>query len=326
LLLAWSGTPGTSFGAHIWRGETSILNQHIFRCDIDTNAITAEWAKFAVNTQLDQLIGLAHGGVGLKHVTRGVVEELDIPIPPLPEQRRIAEILDRAEALRAKRRAALAQLDSLPQSIFFDLLGHPATNPKGLRIQSLGEHLLFVTSGGRGWAEFYAPNGSRFIRSLDVRMNHIGNDDLAFVLPPDNAEARRTRVRAGDVLLTITGSRIGRVAPVPDDLSGAYVSQHVAILRADPKYIEPWFLSFFLSFEAGGQRQIAKAQYGQTKPGLNFEQIRRFQIPVPPFHLQCEFARRVVAVEGLRAAHRTSLAGMDGLLASLQHRAFKGAL
>jgi type I restriction enzyme S subunit len=58
LLFAWSGTPGTSFGAHLWRGGESILNQHIFRCDIDVNAITPEWARFVVNTQLDRLIDL----------------------------------------------------------------------------------------------------------------------------------------------------------------------------------------------------------------------------------------------------------------------------
>jgi type I restriction enzyme S subunit len=250
----------------------------------------------------------------------------EIPVPPLAEQRRIAEVLDRAEALRAKRRAALAQLDSLTQSLFLDLFGDPATNAKGVSIESLGNHLLFVTSGGRGWAKFYAPIGSRFIRSLDVQMNHIGSDDIAFVAVPDNAEARRTRVKAGDVLLTITGSRIGRVAPVPSELEGSFISQHVAILRVDSKRIEPSFLSFFLSFEAGGQRQIAKAQYGQTKPGLNFEQIKRFQVPVPPIELQREFAHRIGAVEKLKTAQRASLAEMDALFASLQHRAFRGEL
>ena len=231
-------------------------------------------------------------------------------------------MLDRAEALRAKRRAALAQLDSLTQSLF----GDPATNPKGVNVEPLGNHLLFVTSGGRGWAQFYAPTGSRFIRSLDVQMNHIGSDDIAFVAAPDNAEARRTRVQAGDVLLTITGSRIGRVAPVPQVLEGSFISHHVAILRVDSERIQPSFLSFFLSFEAGAQRQIAKAQYGQTKPGLNFEQIRRFQVPVPPISLQREFARRVTAVEALKTAQRASLAELDALFATLQHRAFRGEL
>ena len=136
LLLAWSGTPGTSFGAHIWYGPDSVLNQHIFRCDIDRKRVTPEWVKFAVNVQLNQLIQLSHGGVGLKHVTRKVVEELKIPLPSLEEQKRIADILDRAEALRAKRRASLAQLDEFIQSIFIELFGDPVENPKNLKKQN----------------------------------------------------------------------------------------------------------------------------------------------------------------------------------------------
>jgi type I restriction enzyme S subunit len=102
-----------------------------------------------------------------------------------------------------------------------------------------------------------------------------------FIRPPDNAEAHRTRIQTGDVLLTITGSKIGRVAPATPDLDGAFVSQHVAILRLDPARMNAHFLSFFLSLGNGGQRQIAASQYGQTKPGLNFDQIRRMEVPTP---------------------------------------------
>lgn len=265
-------------------------------------------------------------GAGLKHVSKSYIQSLDIPLPPLPEQRRTSEVLDRAEALRTKRRVALVQLDALTQAIFVDMLSDPARPLKHEAIDSLGEHLIFITSGSRGWAQYYASTGSRFIRSLDVQMNRFGVEDLVYVVPPDNAEARRTQVRGGDVLLTITGSRIGRVAAVPDELQGSYISQHVAILRTNSKRVEPTFLAFFLSLEAGGQRQIAKAQYGQTKPGLNFDQIRCFQIPVPSIDLQREFARRVAGVEKLKTTYCASLAELDALFASLQHRAFRGEL
>jgi type I restriction enzyme S subunit len=322
LLVSWSAT----LGVFEWMGpDDAVLNQHIFRVVPYKNKVAKSYLRHALEGALIEMQRHLHGAT-MQHVNRGEFLATKLFLPALAEQRRIAEVLDRAEAMRAKRRAALGQFDTLTQSIFLDLFDDPATNLKGLRAESLGDHLLFVTSGGRGWAEFYAPTGSRFIRSFDVQMNHIGDEDPAFVLPPNNAEARRTRVMAGDVLLTITGSRIGRVAPVPEDLNGAYISQHVAILRADPKRIEPTFLSFFLSFDAGGQRQIAKAQYGQTKPGLNFEQIRRFQIPVPPLPLQRDFARRVAAVKKLKTTHQASLVELDGLFAVLQSRAFRGEL
>jgi type I restriction enzyme S subunit len=157
-------------------------------------------------------------------------------------------------------------------------------------------------------------------------MNGIGQKDMAFVNAPVNAEARRTEIKTGDLLLTITGSLIGRVATVPDSLAGAYISQHVAILRVNCKRIAPDFLSRFLSLNLGGQRQIAKVQYGQTKPGLNFEQIRGFQIPMPPIELQHEFTNRVRIVENLKTIHLTSLTEIDALFASFQHRAFRGEL
>lgn len=73
LLFAWSGTPGTSFGAHIWRGGEAVLNQHIFRVDFDGDALDKRFFRFAINARLDDLIGVAHGGVGLRHVTKGVL-------------------------------------------------------------------------------------------------------------------------------------------------------------------------------------------------------------------------------------------------------------
>ena len=273
-----------------------------------------------------ELRGCARQTTNISNLDLNQALDLRIPLPPLEEQRRIAAILDKADALRQKRSRALQKLDSLTHSIFLDMFGDPATNPKRWPIESLGESLNFVTSGGRGWAEFYSDSGSRFLRSLDVRMNHISGSNPAFVNPPDNAEARRTRVEDGDVLLTITGSRIGRVSSVPVDLEGAYISQHVAILRLDQKRMNPRFVSFFLSLETGGQRQIANAQYGQTKPGLNFDQIRRFQIVAPPIKAQEQFVRHIMDFEDLRESVCDSGVKTDALFASLQHRAFRGEL
>jgi type I restriction enzyme S subunit len=89
LLFAWSGTPGTSFGAHIWEGGAAVLNQHIFRVDYNSLAVYREYYKYALNYRVAELISLAHGAVGLRHVTKGVFESTSIPLPPLAEQHRI---------------------------------------------------------------------------------------------------------------------------------------------------------------------------------------------------------------------------------------------
>jgi type I restriction enzyme S subunit len=87
LLFAWSGTPGTSFGAHIWSGPTAVLNQHIFRVLFDEACIDKNFFRCAINAKLDELIGKAHGGAGLAHVTKGRFEDTKIELPPLAEQR-----------------------------------------------------------------------------------------------------------------------------------------------------------------------------------------------------------------------------------------------
>ncbi len=249
------------------------------------------------------------------------LEALEIPCPSLAEQKRIGAILERADRLRRTRRYALALSDSILPAAFLQLFGDPVTNPRHFCVAKLVDFLAFVTSGSRGWAEYYAPEGDRFIRSLDVRMNSISEEAAVFVSPPKGTETERTRVKAGDVLLTITGSRIGRVAPVPERLDGAFVSQHVAILRLEPGLL-PVFLSMFLSLEAGGQRDIARLQYGQTKPGLNFDQIREFRIFVPPLSLQEEFAAVVTRAERLTVVQRESLRQAEHLFQSLLDGAF----
>jgi type I restriction enzyme S subunit len=112
LLFAWSGTPGTSFGAHVWTRGDAVLNQHIFNVRFDDKNTDRDFLKFAINQQLDELIHRAQGGVGLRHVTKGVVEDTSLQLPPLPEQRRIVE---RIEALLAKgARAEAALLAAIP--------------------------------------------------------------------------------------------------------------------------------------------------------------------------------------------------------------------
>lgn len=111
LLFAWSGTPGTSFGAHIWHGQQGALNQHIFRVDFDDRLFDKRFFRFAINEKLTELIGVAQGGVGLRHVTKGVFESTEVAVPPRAEQTRIADQLD---TLLARIQACNNRLNAIP--------------------------------------------------------------------------------------------------------------------------------------------------------------------------------------------------------------------
>lgn len=249
--------------------------------------------------------------------------DLEIPLPPLAEQKRIAAILDKADQLRQKRRQAIALLDSLTQSIFLEMFGDPVSNPKGWQTNDLSDFEAFLTSGSRGWAAYYSDDGRPFIRIQNLKNGKLSTADLVFVSAPDNAEARRTTVYAGDVLISITAD-LGRIAVVPPALDGgANINQHIALFR--PRGINSTYLASYLA-SAGGSRQFAALNRQGVKAGLNFSDIRRLRIIAPPIELQKRFEQLVISHETQQAHQLIALRESDALFSSLQHRAFSGQL
>jgi type I restriction enzyme S subunit len=303
-----------------WQGGTALLNQRVCKIEARAGVSDIAYLRHALAIILKRVEHRTPFAT-VKHLSSEELKEETVLLPNLLEQQRIAEQLEQADRLRRTRRYALEISDIFLPAAFLEVFGDPTTNPLGLPVAELGDFLSFVTSGSRGWAEYYSPVGARFIRSLDVRMNNISDENAAFVKAPNGAEADRTRVKYGDVLLTITGSRIGRVAPVPERLDGAFISQHVAILRLEPGIL-PEFLSMFLSLGPGGQRQIARLQYSQTKPGLNLDQIREMRVPVPHVSQQQQFLALAKRVERLRAVQREALRQAEHFFQTLLHLAF----
>lgn len=250
-------------------------------------------------------------------LNRDDVYRLKVEVPSPGEQRRIAAILDHADALRAKRRQVLIHLDALTRSLFYNMFGSQDW-PR----EALGDRLQFLTSGSRGWAKYYASTGDKFIRIQNVKGGYLEQTDMAYVIAPDSAEARRTAVQAHDVLLSITAD-LGRTAVVPDDIGRAYISQHLALLRAPS--LTPRYLADFLASPAG-QREILGKNRGATKAGLNFDDVRSVSVPVPPADLQARYAEQVERVDTQRGGALTAQAAWDQLFASLQASAFRGEL
>ena len=257
-------------------------------------------------------------------LTKAGASEIVIPLPPLAEQRRIAEVLDRAEALRAKRRAALAQLDSLTQSLFLDLFGDPATNPKKLPRVALSEVTTRITDGTHLTPKF-VDSGVPFIFVKNVRNGSIDFQTDKFISEEEHAALyKRCPVEEGDVLYTTVGATYGQAASVGSFTKFAF-QRHLAHLKPDPKKIVPSFLGTTMQLPLM-KRQADRWARGVAQPTINLKELREMVVPLPPISLQREFARRVTAVEALKTAQRTSLAELDALFASLQHRAFRGEL
>lgn len=224
-------------------------------------------------------------GANYPAVSDAVVKDSQIPLPSLAEQRRIADLLDRADAVLRKREAVVTVADDLAMAAFDEAFGEPTVRRQHWRSTELGDLLVFLTSGSRGWAQHYADSGRPFLRVQNVGRNRLLLDDVAHVHPPHTTEARRTTVEPGDVLLSITAD-LGRTAVIPDNLGPAYINQHLALLRV--RDVEPVFLSAFLA-SAAGQAQIRRLNRQGVKAGLNFDDVRSLQLPLPPLEEQRRF-------------------------------------
>lgn len=318
-------TGKVSFVGNSFPYKKAAINEHLFSLRVNTREASPKYVFLFLKSPrgqkeiLKDFRGAAIGGI-----SRGFVELAKIPLPSLDDQTRIAHLLGKVEELISQRKQHLQHLDDLLKSVFLGMFGDPARNPKNHKKSTVGHFITHLTSGGRGWAKYYSPSGKRFIRSLDVQMNSIGSDESVYVTPPENKETERTRVQSGDVLLTITGSLIGRVCFVPVGFEEAYVSQHVAIIRTQG--LNPVYLSYYLSMPNCGQRAIRKQQYGQAKPGLNLTQIRNFEIIEPDPVLQNLFATIVEKVDSIRSRYQQSLTNFENLYGALSQKAFRGEL
>jgi type I restriction enzyme S subunit len=153
--------------------------------------------------------------------------------------------------------------------------------PGNWTVESLGDLADFVTSGSRGWAQFYSEYGALFIRSQNVRDGQLRFDDVQYVSPPTGAEGNRTKVELNDLLVTITGNSVGNVALVDQVFDEAYISQHVGLVRLkEPTKGE--YICRYLAPNSPGNSQIAGSQSGQSKPGLNLQNLKDFRIALPP--------------------------------------------
>ena len=264
-------------------------------------------------------------GATFLQVSKSDIASLQIPLPPLDEQKRIAGILDAADALRAKRREALAELDTLLKSTFLDMFGDPVTNPMGWEMVNGGRVSRRLTVGiVVKPASYYQPTGVPAIRSLNVRTNKIEIASLVYVSAEDNeGRLKKTRVWKDDVLLVRSGQP-GTAAVVPAELDGVNAID-ILILTPDQHVAHPVYLSNYYN-SAGGKRMVLGAQRGQIQKHLNLGSLRSAPIPLPPLNLQHRFAAIVAAIEQQKATQRAHLAELDALFASLQSRAFRGSL
>ncbi len=202
--------------------------------------------------------------------------------------------------------------------------------PKEWALDAMGNHIDFLTSGSRGWADYYASEGAVFIRAQNLKFDRLEMNDIAYVkLPDGNSEGMRTLVRNGDLLITITGANVTKTAVVETDFDIAYVSQHVALCRLGPELLPRYVWNYLVS-EACGRKQLEDAAYGAGKPGRTWTIFSEVVAPICPPAEQAEITRtpdaRLTAADAMEAETNAALSRAEALRQSILKQAFSGTL
>lgn len=270
------------------------------------------------------------GSGGQRRVPENFLAGLELPLPPLPEQRRIAAILDQADALRAKRREALTQLDSLAQSIFLEMFSDEMGGNSRLPLKHFAEEFRYGTS------QKSTSHGYPALRIPNVVGGEIDLGELKTV-PVDDAEFARLKLVDDDVLFVRTNGNpeyVGRCAVFqaeavadsgfsPDDF--IYAS-YLIRLRLKTDELKPLVLQAYL---LTGEGKRALRSYCKTSAGqfnINTEGLGAIAVPAFRYAQQLKFEQRVAGIRQQRAKLLGSAAKLDALFSSLQHRAFQGTL
>jgi type I restriction enzyme S subunit len=254
---------------------------------------------------------------------------MKIPLPPLDEQKKIADILDRAEALRAKRRAALAQLDELVQSIFIEMFGDPMKNPRGFNVVKLSEVSevssgLTLNSQRRSKKENLFP----YLRVANVFRNKLDLSEIKYIHISDS-ETNKYMLKKDDVLI-VEGhgniEEIGRTAVWKGEIANCAHQNHIIKVRLDENYMRPYFASYFLNLYGNKGYFYYKSR---TTSGLNTistNKVRDVEIFLPPIDTQLMFEKIVLEIERRQQSQQQSLLEINNLFDALLHEAFTGKL
>jgi type I restriction enzyme S subunit len=277
-----------------------------------------------------QIMGAAVGAIHLG-LNATKLKQLRIPMLPLPEQERIADILVKVDRLRRLRRTARDLSDTYLQSVFLEMFGDPVSNPRGWEtdlLGNLGGGQNAIVDGPFGASvntkvDYVRDGEIPVIRTKNVRPFEFVEDDLKFIRREKFETIKRSRVVPGDIILTKVGT-VGNVCIFPDHFEEAVLSTTGSCkITPDTHKIDRVFLAHHLHVMRTHMNQVASEG---VQAFLNMKTIKAFQITLPPASLQQEFAHIVHRFERLRAQQREAERQAEHLFQTLLHRAFRGEL
>lgn len=288
----------------------------------DDGKLYIPYLYFFMEKYVEELRKLSIGGV-IKYIKLGNLTDAMIELPDMEKQKFIVRLLSKLKGIITQRQQQLQKLDDLVKARFVEIFGDPEINPNNYPVCQLSDFIVFLTSGSRGWAQYCANDGTEwFITIKNVKDCHIETDNMQPINAPDNAEAKRTRVQEGDLLISITAD-LGRTGVVTKEIAehGAYINQHLTCIRLKQDVLNPLYVAYFMESPAGKEQFESKNQ-SAVKAGLNFNSINSLRLMVPPLEEQNAFVNFVEQVDKSKVAVQKALDEAQLLFDSLMQKYF----
>lgn len=257
-------------------------------------------------------------GSTFKAITIGVLKDLQIPLPPLSEQKRIAELLDAADSLRKKDKALLEKYDQLAQSLFLEMFGDPVKNEKGWEVKELGE-ICDVRDGTHDSPKYY-PEGYMLITSKNIKNGQIDFTDVNFISEDDfNKINLRSKVHEGDILMPMIGT-IGN--PVLIKANPNFAIKNVALIKGNIAQDVKQIVILFLLKGQLLEWYSNQKNKGGTQKFLSLGDIRKIPIYIPDPKLQDQFAEQVQLIERQKEIVKQNLEKSEEMMKGLMGEVF----
>ena len=309
-------------GALNYAQEKCCIGRGLAAITPDKDKLSLEFLYWFLRGKNSELNSKGTGST-FKAISKKTLEEIRVPLIDLEKQQKMAQALEKTYSVIQMRTKQLKELDDLIKARFVELFGDPTENPNGYQINRLSNYIISLTSGSRGWAKYCVNDGNEwFITIKNVKDCSIITDNMQPIKAPDNAEARRTKVKEGDLLISITAD-LGRTGVVTKKIAehGAYINQHLSCIRLDREVLNPLFVAHYMESPAGKEQFIAKNQ-SAVKAGLNFNSIKSLKLMIPPMEKQNEFEQFVHQIDKSKATVQKALDETQLLFDSLMQQYF----
>ena len=292
----------------------------------DETLIDSRYLFHWMSKYITKLRAMSIGGV-IKYIKLGMLADATLPLPPLAEQKRIAAILDKADALRRKREKAIQLTDTLLKSVFLDMFGDPVTNPKGWETVSLSEHIQHSNNGLSRRRKTAENTGNIVLRLQDVRENEIDYTRCNRIML-DKSEEKRFALEKDDLLFVrVNGNRdyVGRCAVFSGFSEPVFHNDHLIRLRMGPNF-DPYFLAYLFNLRAGRSLLSGSIKTSAGQHTISQDGLKKIKFPAPSKKLQSKFKTFFKCLEKNKTILESQAQKNSTLFASLSQRAFRGEL